>query len=700
MCAAIYAKTQLEITDKLAFISPCIAKKVEISDPVNKNYVSYNVTFRHLMNYVRMNGILGQSCEDEIEYGLGAFYPMPGGLSENVRWLLGDGVFIRQLGGEHQFSKFFKKNSQNIINSQTPYLFIDVLNCENGCICGTATEPDIAKSDSSFYNLMKIRETVKKDGNGSAWSKFSTSKERLAALNRQFSMLNLNDYIRVYTDKSEKCKLREPSEDDLDNVFMEMKKYTAESRSINCGSCGHKSCRDMATSIYNGYNYNEGCVYYLKEVVSEEHRQLKYQAEHDALLDMMNRRAASQILRNEYTSDKKYSVLIADIDGFKGLNETYGYSQTDIILKFLSVKMQLVAARHRLLLARYGGDEFLFAAKDTHLDETSIIVREILNRFSEPIPVGEEKIRLSVCIGISNSDGVTTADHHVINAENAMFFAKNKKRNTVFVYSEELRKQALEEAEIKEKLMEAFENDGFYMVYQPKVNLQSNRLSGFEALVRMKAQGLYPGKFIPIAEKNGWIWKIGRITTELTIRQLAKWKKGGHVLYPVSINYSSNQLSDTGYVDFLESLLQKYQIPPKLVEIEITEGVFLRKSSQADELFRRFKEMGIRLLMDDFGTGYSSLAYLTYIPVDVIKLDKSLVDTYLVDGKDSFIRNVIRLVHDLNREMLIEGVEEDWQYKRLCEFKADTIQGYYFSKPIPADEAILFKVSKETLNKS
>ena len=120
----------------------------------------------------------------------------------------------------------------------------------------------------------------------------------------------------------------------------------------------------------------------------------------------------------------------------------------------------------------------------------------------------------------------------------------------------------------------------------------------------------------------------------------------------------------------------------------------MKKSSQADELFKRLKDLGIRLLMDDFGTGYSSLAYLTYIPVDVIKLDKSLVDTYLVDGKDSFIKNVIRLVHDLDKEMLIEGVEENWQYQRLCEFKADTIQGYYFSKPIPADEAIRFKVGE------
>ena len=228
------------------------------------------------------------------------------------------------------------------------------------------------------------------------------------------------------------------------------------------------------------------------------------------------------------------------------------------------------------------------------------------------------------------------------------------------------------------------------MVYQPQVDVITKKVCGYEALVRMKEPGVYPGQFIPIAEKNGWIWRIGRITTSLVIRQLAAWRDAGKELHPVSINFSSNQLNDIHYLDYLENLLQEYAIPPELVEIEITEGIYLDRSAQADELFKRFKKLGIRLLMDDFGTGYSSLGYLTYIPVDVIKLDKSLVDNYLVEGKDLFIKDIIRLIHDLDKEMIIEGVEEKWQYERLCEFEADVIQGYYFSKPLPANEAIEF----------
>ena len=275
-----------------------------------------------------------------------------------------------------------------------------------------------------------------------------------------------------------------------------------------------------------------------------------------------------------------------------------------------------------------------------------------------------------------------------------MYEAKNRGGNGAFLFAEELKAKQRDEARIKEKLQEAFDNNGFYMLYQPQINAETKKLSGFEALVRMKEPGIFPGDFIPVAERNGWIWKIGRITTELVVKQIAKWRDEGYELVPVSVNFSSNQINDTGYIRFLEELLATYKISPEYLEIEITEGIFLDRTAQAENLFQRFKDLGIRLLMDDFGTGYSSLGYLTYIPVDVIKLDKSLVDSYLTDGKELFIRDVIQLVHDLDKEMIIEGVEKQWQYEKLREFRADTIQGYYFSKPIPPEDAIVFVTDK------
>lgn len=270
MCTAIYAKKVMGIKDKLAFISPCIAKKLEIDDPNNKGYINYNVTFDHLMKYAKAHNVSGSPCSDEIEYGLGSIYPTPGGLKENVYWLLGESVFIRQIEGDKRMYQFLNSNKDRIIKSKTPYLFIDALNCENGCICGTGTDPAIAETDDALYNLLVIRESVKKEGKKGAWAKKLSPEQRLSALNKQFANLNLNDYIRHYTDRSKSCPIKTPSQSDLNRIFSEMNKNTLESQRINCSCCGYDTCTDMATAIFNGFNHKENCVHYLKGLVEIE----------------------------------------------------------------------------------------------------------------------------------------------------------------------------------------------------------------------------------------------------------------------------------------------------------------------------------------------------------------------------------------------------------------------------------------------
>ncbi|MBR1671086.1 MAG: transcriptional regulator [Butyrivibrio sp.] len=270
MCAAIYAKKEMGINDKLAFISPCIAKKMEIDDPNNKGYVSYNLTFDHLMKYVRDNHVSGPGCSDEIEYGLGSIYPTPGGLKENVYWLLGESVFIRQIEGEKRMYHWLRENASRITKNSTPFLFIDALNCENGCICGTGTDPEKSSTDDALYSLLHIRESVKKDGKKGAWAKKLSPEKRLAALNRQFKNLDLNDYIRHYTDRSAECRIKIPSNAELDRIFNDMNKNTPESRKINCSCCGYDTCKAMATAIYNGFNHKDNCVHFLKDQVEAE----------------------------------------------------------------------------------------------------------------------------------------------------------------------------------------------------------------------------------------------------------------------------------------------------------------------------------------------------------------------------------------------------------------------------------------------
>ncbi|MBR6230045.1 MAG: transcriptional regulator [Eubacterium sp.] len=270
MCAAIYARKEMKITDKLAFISPCIAKKNEIDDPNNHGYVNYNVTFNHLMQYVRDHNISGNPVKDEIEYGLGSIYPMPGGLKENVYWLLGSDAFVRQMEGEKRMYHYLEQNKDRIKGGRTPYLFIDALNCENGCICGTGTDPKVTGNDDPFYHIHSIQESVKKNDGKGAWARKLSPAKRLEALNKQFSHLNLNDYLRKYTDRHTEVKYLVPTEQQLNDVFKTMNKNDHDSRKINCACCGYETCKEMATAIYNGFNHKENCVHYLKDMVEIE----------------------------------------------------------------------------------------------------------------------------------------------------------------------------------------------------------------------------------------------------------------------------------------------------------------------------------------------------------------------------------------------------------------------------------------------
>ena len=418
---------------------------------------------------------------------------------------------------------------------------------------------------------------------------------------------------------------------------------------------------------------------------------LQYQAEHDELLDLLNRRSILKYMRNNLKADHRYSVMLFDIDGFKDVNENYGHKIGDRILNDIADRLKSFADSLDLTLGRYGGDEFIVINSGNWLNKDSEIVTGIVDIFNKPFMVEDVGILLSTSAGISNSDGVTEPQDHILNAEMALFEAKEHGKNMVCVYTDVMKQKFAEETNVKQAFLNALENDGLYMKYQPKVSAQTKEVIGYEALVRLKDSPYGPGQFIPIAEKNGWASKLGRATTALVVKQLAEWKKAGKTIYPVSVNYSSRQINDSGYVEFLESLLKLYEVDPGYIEIEITESLLMEESATSGKLFEDFRKLGIKLLLDDFGTGYSSLAYLTYVPVDNVKLDKSLVDTYLVEGKDAFIRDVIQLVHDIGKLITIEGVEEKWQYEKLREFNADAIQGYYFSKPLNPEDAIEFK---------
>lgn len=275
MCAAVYAKKYLHLTDKLAFISPCIAKKAEISDPNTHGYISYNVTFDHFVKYAREHHIMADAAENEIEYGLGSIYPMPGGLKENVYWFCGEDMFIRQIEGEKHAYHFLEDYKERVTKGKPLPFMVDALNCAKGCIYGTGVEEEKTKSDDTLYELQKIRGESKSRNPQSAWSRGSTPQKRLKNLNRQFAKLDINDFVRHYTDKSHGMAIVQPTESEREEIFVSMNKTTREKQSINCSACGYDTCREMTTAIFNGCNTKESCIHYVKDLAEEEFEQVK-----------------------------------------------------------------------------------------------------------------------------------------------------------------------------------------------------------------------------------------------------------------------------------------------------------------------------------------------------------------------------------------------------------------------------------------
>ncbi len=337
MCAAIYARKTMNITDKLAFISPCIAKKNEIESKRGKGLISYNVTFDHLMRYVRENKISGPSCKDEIEYGLGSVYPMPGGLKENVYWFLGEDAYIRQCEGESHMYHYLTANKERLSKGSTPYLFVDALNCGQGCLYGTGTEPSKNATDDVLMEMMRIKKASKNSKFRDTWSRKLTPEKRLALLNRQFSHLDLNDYLCSYTDMSEAASYNTPSRSELDRVFSEMGKDTAESRKINCSCCGYETCELMATAIYNGFNHKENCIHYVKEQVEiEKNTALNLANE----VEREKQAIAAQhenILSTIESINERFETVYSAVDEMAKGNEESANECTDISQRMLMV---------------------------------------------------------------------------------------------------------------------------------------------------------------------------------------------------------------------------------------------------------------------------------------------------------------------------------------------------------------------------
>jgi diguanylate cyclase (GGDEF)-like protein/PAS domain S-box-containing protein len=410
-------------------------------------------------------------------------------------------------------------------------------------------------------------------------------------------------------------------------------------------------------------------------------------AYNDPLTNLPNRRLFFKKLHEAIVENKSGAVILLDLDDFKQINDTLGHVNGDKVLKRVADEL-INTKSEKVFISRFGGDEFLLLIEgEKDIEKIEFYVKKITNIFKDKMIIEGNEIYISASIGITlyPSDS-NDADQLIMNADMAMYKIKDSGKNNYLFFNEKMNEKLKKQLEIKNILRNAIKEGGFKLVYQPQICTYTGKIVGFEALLRLRDHNISPDIFISMAEENGMIVEIGKWVTKEAIKQMAVWQGKGMDIKLIAINFSAKQLNDLNYIEFLKDTLRETKVEAKHIEIEITESIFLDNKKETIVFLNKLKDLGIRIALDDFGTGYSSLSYLTFLPVDKIKLDKSLCDKFLEIENVSVMANIISLAHSLNLEVLAEGIENIEQYKRLKEERCNYIQGYLFSKPVGVDK--------------
>jgi diguanylate cyclase (GGDEF)-like protein/PAS domain S-box-containing protein len=422
---------------------------------------------------------------------------------------------------------------------------------------------------------------------------------------------------------------------------------------------------------------------------------LEYLAHHDPLTNLPNRlvindRITHAVERSQ-RSGQKVAVLFLDLDRFKNINDTLGHPVGDQLLQEASNRIR-TALRQGDTLGRLGGDEFIVVIEEfDHINEVEHTAEKLLHTMTAPFSIQQHELYLGVSIGISlfPDDGSEVATL-IRNADTAMYRAKEQGRNNFHFYTSDMTAEATERLSLESALRHAVEGNELLLHYQPQIDLTSRKIIGAEALVRWqhREHGLIPpDKFIPLAEETNLILQIGEWVLKTACQQTVQWLKDGMQLQQISVNISSIQVQRGNLVKLVQKTLDETGLDPAMLELEITESVLMSNPEFVKKVLGELRALGVGLAVDDFGTGYSSLSYLKSFPLNSLKIDRSFVRD-LPDDKDdeAITKAVIALGHTMQLRIVAEGVETQAQQDFLINQGCELAQGYFYSRPVPADE--------------
>ncbi len=421
--------------------------------------------------------------------------------------------------------------------------------------------------------------------------------------------------------------------------------------------------------------------------------QLHNLSNRDRTTGLPNRNLFFTNLKKLAKQDNHHALLVFDLDNFKKINDSLGHQLGDSLLSKLAMRLNKLT-REKDGFYRLGGDEFALVMSGTNdIHTITRMAKLFLAAIATPFKMAGHELVVTSSVGIVlfPEDG-NTPELLLKNADTAMYHAK-KKGNSYLFFNDTMNREAVKRLQIENLIRYGLKEDHFEVFYQPKMNIRTGKLDGMEALVRFITPNkgiISPGVFIPIAEETGQIVEIGEVVLNKACRDVKKWIDQGLFNGRVAVNLSAKQFSLPDLTSRIDKVLQKNELPSYFLELEITEGTVMDDPNEAITVMRSLSARGIHLAMDDFGTGYSSLAYLKQFPLNTLKVDKAFVDDMQSERGRNMVDSIVTIAHNLDLHVVAEGVEQAEQVILLEQLNCQTVQGYFYSKPLSQAELTAF----------
>lgn len=428
-------------------------------------------------------------------------------------------------------------------------------------------------------------------------------------------------------------------------------------------------------------------------------RHLEYEARHDKLTGLANRSALHDYLDEKIDQANQFgfemALILIDLNRFKEVNDALGHHYGDVLLKKIEPRIREIIANRRGFLARLGGDEFAIVIPAMQSqNEVQMLAQDVAAKLKEPFDLGKLNVEIGCSVGIAYYPHNADESSSLIRCADVAMYQAKKVNSGILEYRNEMDQNSPRRLALMVDMNKGLRNKEFFMVYQPKLDLKTDSIHSAEALIRWQHPDLgliAPSEFIPLAEMSDVIINMTHWVIDQTLGQIKEWQSQG-IDIKTSVNVSTRNLLDEDLPEVIKSKLEEYQVPAHLLEIEITESALMVDPERALSTLKNISEMGVSISVDDFGTGYSSFIYLRQLPIDTLKIDIMFVRNMCISQQDEIIVNsIINLAHNLALSVVAEGAETFATVERLKEMNCNLVQGYYLSKPVPADEFIVIQ---------